>query len=162
MEEMFYYPKNKKHFSKLILFAKELFEICRKLNVKPVIYGSVAYAVYTKDESININDVDALVPKLYFSKIISKIKDKRDIYYEETNYNSLKIFKDKLKITSDSIEEYYKNLSQNFVKVKVNNIPFIIVSLESLREIYRKVKDRTILSKRKGYSEKFEKLSHLK
>lgn len=158
MESIYYQPQNKKYFSKLLSFAKELFEICKELNIKPIVYGSLPYASYTRDETISINDIDLLVPESSFSKIIDKIKENKELRYEETDYHSLKIFKDDVKITFDAIEEYYKDLPYDFVEVKINDVLFTIIPLRALKEIYKRGKE-TIPIKREQYSKKLEKLN---
>ncbi|MBU0535519.1 MAG: hypothetical protein KKE20_01035, partial [Nanoarchaeota archaeon] len=117
MESIYYHPQNKEYFSKLLSFVKELSEICKELNINPIVYGSVPYAFYTKDETININDIDILVPESSFVNLINKIKENENLRYEETDYHSLKVFKDDAKITFDAIEEYYKDLPHEFVEI---------------------------------------------
>jgi len=158
MESIYYQPQNKEYFSKLLSFAKELFEVCKELNLKPIVYGSLPYAFYTKDETIDINDIDLLVPESSFVNLINKIKENKKLRYEETDYHSLKVFKDKVKITFDAIEEYYKELPHDFVEIEINDVPFTIVSLKALKEIYKRGKDN-ILIKREPYSKKLEKLN---
>ncbi len=126
MEKVIYYPKNKEYFSELISSVKKLFKICTTLKIKPIVYGSVAYAFYTRDEKININDIDLLVSESSFPKIISKIKQDKELRYEETNYHSLKIFKGNVKITFDAIESYYANLPNDFIKVKINGVLYVL------------------------------------
>lgn len=74
MESITYQPQNKEYFSKLISFAKELFELCAELKVKPIVYGILAYIFYTKDETISVNDIDFLVYGSSFANLIILIK----------------------------------------------------------------------------------------
>ena len=157
MKKIEYKPRNKEYFSKLLSFSKELFKIFNKLKIKPIVYGSVSYAFYTKDQNIEIHDIDLLVPESSFVKIIGEIKEDKKLCYEETNYHSLKIFKDDAKITCDSIEKYYKNLPHDFVEIKINNVPFTILSLKALTKIYKRGKAKASF-KRESYSNKLEKL----
>ncbi len=157
MKRIKYQPQNKDYFSKLLSFAQDLFKICYELKIKPIAYGSVSYAFYTKDETIDINDIDFLVPESSFKKIIEKIKENKKFSYEVTGYHSLKIFKDNVKISFDAIEEYYKNLPHDFVQTKINDVSFTIVSLKSLKVIYKRGA-KTIPSKKEAYSKKLKKL----
>ena len=66
MTKIFYKPKNQDYFEKLLSFSKVLFYICEKYNIQPIVYGSLAYAFFTRDEKIEINDIDLLVPEEAF------------------------------------------------------------------------------------------------
>ena len=158
MKSIYYQPQNKEYFSKLLSFVKELFEVCKELNIKPIVYGSVASTFYTKDETISINDIDLLVPESSFVNLINKIKENNKLRYEQTDYHSLKVFKDDAKITFDAIEEYYKDLPHDFVEVKINDVSFTIVSLTALKEIYKRGKE-SIPVKRDQYSRKLDRLN---
>jgi len=93
MSKITYSPKNNAYFKNLLEFLQELLPICESLNIKPIIYGSLAYGYYSRDESININDIDVLIPESFFQEI-SKQATSKGFSYEETNYHSLKIYKD--------------------------------------------------------------------
>jgi hypothetical protein len=92
MQKIFFYPLNKEYFEKLLLFSEIILKICEKLGIKPIVYGSLSYAFYTQDVDIKINDIDLLIPEEYFPSIIEEVKGKNDLSYQETDYNSLKIF----------------------------------------------------------------------
>ncbi len=96
--------------------------------------------LFIQRQTINISDIDLLVPESSFVNLINKIKEDKKLRYEETDYHSLKVFKDEVKITFDAIEEYYKNLPNDFIDVKINTVSFAIVSLKSLKEIYKRGK----------------------
>ncbi len=160
MNKIKYKPKNKEYFSKLLSFAKELYNILNELKIKPTVYGSLAYIFYTEDKNIEIHDIDFLTKKENFQKIIKKVKENKSLRYEKTNYNSLKIFKNDAKITFDAIEEYYKDLPEEFIEIEINEVPFKIISLESLKKIYKRG-NITIPSKKESYSKKLEKLNSL-
>ena len=155
-----YKPQNDDYFFQLLHFLKELLEMCIELKLEPVIYGSLAYAFYTNDESIYINDIDILVPESAFSSLIERITKHSDLRYEETDYHSIKVFKYKAKITFDAMEEYSKDLPRDFVKVILNDIPLTIVSLNSLKEMYNRGKN-TIPVKSAQYSTKLQRLDLL-
>ncbi len=128
MGTSYYTPqKNVSHFRALLEFLQELFVVCEEINIRPIIYGSLAYAYYTWDEDIMINDVDILIPESAFPDIIKKIVQ-LDFSYEETNYHSLKIFKDWLKIAFDDMSHYLgetKFISTNFNWINMNIIPLM-------------------------------------
>ena len=63
------FPKNKEHFKKLIPFAQEIIKICRENKIDPIIYGSFSHFVHTKDKTMNVNDIDLIIPKKDLPKI---------------------------------------------------------------------------------------------
>lgn len=136
------YPSNKEHFKKLIPFAKEIILICQKNGISPVIYGSFAHFYYTKDKNMKVNDIDLLIPKKYFSKIIvgltqNKIKFK---YFPE--WKTLIIKKGKLKVEIDEVGEGYKTLNEKSLSKNVFNIidfygiKVRMITLKHIIEIY--------------------------
>jgi len=161
MKKISYYPQNKEQFAKLLSFLKVVFDMCDKLEIKPIVYGSLAYAMHTEDENIRINDVDLLVPESLFPKFIELIDKSEELSYEETDYHCLKVFQNGEKITLDSIEHYYSNLPLNFENVEINGIGVTIVNLNALKEIYKRGVS-TIIAKREEYQKKLDKLASLK
>lgn len=160
MNENVYKPNNRDDFSKLLAFAQAIFSKCAELDVQPVVYGSLAYAFYTKDEKININDIDLLVPESSFSRIIAAVKTNPDVTCEETTYHSLKLFRDGVKISFDAIEEYYRGLPRNFVEGKISGIAFRFVPNNALKEVYKRGAE-TIPMKKEQYTAKLNALNQL-
>lgn len=68
--------------------------------------------------------------------IIKEVKKQKELSYQETDYNSLKVFQNDAKITFDSIKHYYSGLPENFIEIFINDHPFKIINLEALKEIY--------------------------
>lgn len=160
MQKIFYQPKNRDYFEKLLSLSKVLFEICKKHSIKPIVYGSLAYAFFTQDETIEINDIDLLVPEEVFPIIIEEINKQKELSYQETDYNSLKVFQNDVKITFDSIKHYYSNLPKNFLEVSINSHPFKIVSLEALKGIYVRGRNN-IPIKKEAYQKKIDGLAKI-
>lgn len=84
MKQVSLEPYNSEHFLKLCLFAQVLLDKCDELNLRPVVYGSVAYAFYTNDNEININDIDFLISETAFPKIIAAFRGYAGITYEHS------------------------------------------------------------------------------
>ncbi len=160
MEEIVYNPNNRDDFSKLLSFAQVLFLKCAELSVQPVVYGSLAYAFYTKDGKININDIDLLVPESFFPRIIVAVKNLPDVTCEETTYHSLKLFRNGVKISFDAIEEYYHDLPRDFVAGKINGLAFSLVPRKALEEVYKRGAE-TIPMKKEQYTVKLNTLNQL-
>jgi predicted nucleotidyltransferase len=70
------YPANKEYFERLIPFAQKIISICKENKIDCVIHGSFAHFYYTKDTSLNVNDIDLLIPKKDFQKIFIILKRK--------------------------------------------------------------------------------------
>lgn len=160
MQKIFYKPKNRDYFEKLLSLSKVLFDICEKHNIQPIVYGSLAYVFFTQDEKIEINDIDLLVPEEVFPIIIEEIKKQKGLSYQETNYNSLKVFQNNVKITFDSIKHYYSGLPENFIEISINNFPFKIINLEALKEIYIRGRNN-IPVKKDAYQKKIDSLGKI-
>ncbi len=155
------YPKNKELFTQLKAFCKEILEICEQIKVSPIVYGSLAYFGYTKNKETQINDIDMLVPEDSFEKMI-KILDKKSIrYHYSTKWHTLQIFKEELKIELDSIDFWQKDLPQQFETFDFDGLIVNVVSLESLRKIYKKASEAS-KDNPEGNLKKFEVLRAIK
>ena len=121
--------------------------------------GSLAYLFYTKDFNSNVNDIDLMCEYddiLKMSKILSG-----KYYFDLTTYNSMNIFNNDMKISLDSISHYFTGLERKFEIVKINNILFKIITIDSLIEVYRRG-FTTIEIKKEQYLEKYKKLIMVK
>lgn len=135
-------PKNKEHFKKLIPFAQEIIKICRENKIDPIIYGSFSHFVHTKDKTMNVNDIDLIIPKKDLPKIANILKRKKikSKYYPQ--YNTIIIEKGKLKVEIDDIGRGRKTISDDklskniFDKVDFYGVPVRIIRLNQLEEMY--------------------------
>lgn len=128
--------KNNIIFLQLLKFYKEINEIFRELNIQPTIYGSLAVFVYTKDESMNINDIDVLISEKEFLRIITELEKQNIKYNYNKKWQVLQILKDELKIELDSIERWQPKLSKEYTQIKINNQIIEILNLKSLEKVY--------------------------
>lgn len=141
----------------LIPFGNELLKLCEVINLYPVVYGSLAYIFHTGDKDIVVNDIDFLVPKNKFQDLINIIQRTKNLTYEETNYNSVKVFKNKIKVSFDSIDDYLFGIDFQTIAVMIAGEKFEIVDKRTLQEVYeRGVKN--IPSKKEAYMHKLERL----
>lgn len=135
-------PKNKEHFKKLVPFAQEIIKICRENKIDPIIYGSFSHFVHTKDKTMNVNDIDLIIPKKDLPKIANILKRKKfkSKYYPQ--YNTIIIEKGKLKVEIDDIGGGRKTISDDklskniFDKVDFYGVPVRIIRLNQLEEMY--------------------------
>ncbi len=153
------YPKNKGFFLKLAEFGKECQIISTANGFEPVIYGSVAYLFYTKDASIEVNDIDFLVPEAALDVLAGEFT-RQGLKYETTTYHSLKVFKNGVKISFDSIEHYLHGISELAYTVKIEGENFKVLNPESLKKVYKQGAEN-IPFKKDAYSYKLKRLSEL-
>jgi hypothetical protein len=131
-----HFPKNKDKFVRLIEFLKEILDICTDLGISPVLAGSLAVFAYTKNQEMNVNDVDLSSSEMEFPRIISVLED-RDISYKSREWHVLQILKDGLKVEFDSIEYWYKDLPMDYEILQIDHYKVRMLSLHSLKEFYR-------------------------
>tara|TARA_Y100000310_G_scaffold322941_1_gene382682 strand:- start:3163 stop:3669 length:507 start_codon:yes stop_codon:yes gene_type:complete len=160
------YPKNKEHFKELIPFAKRIIRICKDNKIRPIIYGSYAHFVHTGDENMKVNDIDILIQKKNFPKIV-KLLEREGIkfkYYPE--WSTIIIKKGKLKVEVDEIGKGYKTLNDKslskrvFNKVNFYGLDVEIITLKHLEEIYpiaynRSEEDKARIKKKLKHLERF-------
>lgn len=134
--------KNKRHFKKLILFAQKIILICRENKIEPIVYGSFAHFVHTRDKTIKVNDIDMIIPKRDFSKIIRALKQEKINFKYYPKYNTIIIEKGKFKVEIDGIDSGRKTISDEklskniFDKIDFYGIDLKIITLKQLEEIY--------------------------
>ncbi len=122
-----------KQFFELINFGKEIVALCNKLNIMPVVHGSLAvYYYYTKDKNMEIHDIDFLVPDRCYDKVIKIVKSKKISHKNIKEWHVLQIFKNRLKIEIDSIE-YNPKEKRNNKKISKD----LKVSLDSIEYHYK-------------------------
>jgi len=153
------YPKNKDFFLKLVEFGKGCQAISTANGFEPVIYGSVAYLFYAKDDSIEVNDIDFLVPETALDVLAAEFA-RQGLKYEITTYHSLKVFKDEIKISFDSVEHYLQGISELAYTVKIEGENFKVLNPESLKKVYKQGAEN-IPFKKDAYSYKLKHLSEL-
>ena len=132
------YPKNKAHFVKLMSFTKKIARICIELRIYPIIYGSLAYLIYTVDNKVKINDIDFLISESSFPKLIKALKKKKIKHTYHEKWHTLIIKKGKLRIEFDSINFWQRSLPKSFNNLDFNGLKVRVVSLNTLKKIYRK------------------------
>lgn len=158
MKTISMYSNNKKHFLNLLNFYKQL---KRKLKITPILYGSLAYFIYTKDNKIKIHDLDFLIRENTFNKIIPILKKHNIKYNYSKEYHTLQVLKNNLKIEFDSIDFWQRNLSMKSNNIKINNTSLKVINLKSLTNIYKKA-SKVSKDNPKGNRKKYLKLKIIK
>ncbi len=134
------FPKNDEKYIRLIDFFKEVLNICDKLNIYPVIDGSLAVFAYTKNQDMEINDIDLSVSEMEFPIIIKEL-EKRGISYKLREWHVLEVIKDDLKIGFGSSEYWAKGLPTDYETLHIGNYRIKMLSLTGLIELYRRAMD---------------------
>ena len=130
------YPKNKEHFEKLIPLAQKIIFLCKENKISPIIYGSFAHFYYTKDISLNVNDLDLLIPKKEFPKILNEIKKKikAEIILDG---GTIILKRGKLIIELDGSQDTeLKKLQDNLIQIDFYGTDIKIIGLKDLENIY--------------------------
>jgi hypothetical protein len=136
------FPKNKDKFARLIEFCKEVLNICHELNITPILSGSLAVFAFTKNQDMNVNDVDLFCSEAEFSRIISVLTE-RSVSYKLREWHVLQILKDDLKVELDSVEYWYRDLPIICEILQIDGDQVNMLGLNSLREFYKQgMKDR--------------------
>ena len=154
------FPSNKEQFVRLVDFCKEIIDICNKQKVEPIIYGSLAVFVYTKNIKMNVNDIDMLIREKDFAKIIKILKERKIKYNYDEKWHVLQILKDDLKIEFDSIDFWQKDLPKDFQELDFYGKKLKILSLDTLKNIYKKASEVS-QDNPSGNKKKFEALNKI-
>ncbi len=131
------HPKNKEHFSRLLEFCKEIVAICNDLDIVPVLNGSLAVFGYTWNQAMKVNDIDLACSELDFPRL-GRALDAQGIAHELKEWHVLQIRKDNLQVEFDSMEYWMADLAEDYDTLVIDGHVFKVVSLPSLRELYRR------------------------
>jgi len=132
-----HFPKNKDKFVRLINFFTEVLDICSILDVALILNGSLAVFAYTENQEMNVNDVDLSCSETEFPRIMNVLEE-RNTSYKLKEWHVLQILRDDLKIELDSMEYWYKNLPMEYETLQLGSYKINMLSLNSLKEFYRK------------------------
>jgi hypothetical protein len=134
MKEMF--PRNENHFKRLVPFAEEIISICNEIGVSPIIYGSFAHFYYTQDDSLNVNDIDFLIPNRKFKRILNEMK-KRFKGRIILDGDTIILKKENLVVELDSSnEKELVSLKKNSKKIDFYGLNVKLIGLKDLKSIY--------------------------
>lgn len=131
------YPKNKAHFLELLDFYREIVGLCSDLNITPVLSGSLAVFAYTRDQHLDVHDIDLACSETAFPKL-SHALSARGIECRLKTWNVLQVHRGTLKIEFDSLEHWMRGLPEAFNTLNIDGTLFGVCSLTSLKELYRR------------------------
>ncbi|MBS3094304.1 hypothetical protein J4474_01430 [Candidatus Pacearchaeota archaeon] len=138
------YPKNKEYFKRLIPFAQKIIQIIEGEGIPTIVYGSFAHFYHAKDKSMNVNDIDLMIPehKKNFPKVVNALKKARIKYNYYPKQETLIIKKGDLKVEVDSVGQGHKTMKENTLfkfnhdKIDFYDIPSRLLKLNQIEEMY--------------------------
>jgi len=158
------FPKNREKFIRLIEFFKRILRICNKIDISPVLVGSFAVFVYTRNREINVNDVDLICSEVDFQKIVKTLEGEK-IEYELKEWQVLQVLEGDLKVEFGSAEYWLQNIPKDYETLKIDGLEIKMLGLNSLKELYQQgMADKAAKNKEtskikyKELKEKFELL----
>ena len=128
-------PHNNIFFARLLVFLKEILDICNDLNISPILVGSLAVFAYTKDPTIDVNDIDLAIPEVEYERI-TKILEEKNIEHKIRNYHVLQVKRGDLKVELDSVEYWLKDIPLDCETLQIDEYKIQILSLSSLTKFY--------------------------
>ncbi len=131
------FPKNKEKFTRLTSFCDEILEICKSININPVLSGSLAVFAYTRNPKMNVNDIDLACSEAEFPRI-ARVLGKKGIQYKLKEWHVLQVLRGDLKVDFDSIEYWMKGIPENYDRLLIDGCEVKIVRLDGLIELYRR------------------------
>lgn len=135
-------PHNNIFFARLLVFFKEILDICNDLDISPILVGSVAVLAYTKDPAVDVNDVDIAIPEAEYARI-AKILEEKCIEYKIRNHHVLQAKRGDLRVELDSIEYWFRSIPLDCDTVRIGEHRVQILGLPSLTKFYAQaMKDR--------------------
>ena len=158
-------PKNREHFSRLLEFCEEFITICTDLAIEPVLTGSLAVFGYARNQAMMVNDIDLACSEIEFPRLCRALGAK-GITHELKAWHTLQVRKDDLKVEFDSMEYWLADLPEDYDTLKIDGYALKVVSLSSLRELYRRgleatagQSDEASRAKYLALAEKYESLA---
>ena len=135
-------PRNREHFAQLLEFTREILGICESLGIEPVASGSLVVLLYTKDEGIDVHDVDLSCSESDFPRLLAALAE-RGIAGSVTDWRVLQARRNDLKVEFDSQEYWMKDLPEDHVIAEVAGVQLNVVGKAALVELYRRGLDAT-------------------
>jgi hypothetical protein len=130
-------PRNGAQFVRLTAFLKEILDICRELNIEPIVAGSLAVFAHTKNHDMVVNDVDLAVPEGDYPRIVEALSA-NGIRHRLREWHVLQVCRDELRVELDSAEHWHKGLQILCDTLRIGDATVKILSLDGLKELYRR------------------------
>jgi hypothetical protein len=135
-------PQNRGHFSRLLAFYREITPVCVGLQITPLLTGSLAVFGYTRKQKMWINDIDLACPESAFPALGSALAE-HGLEAREKAWHVLQVRKADLKVEFDALEYWFVGVPTDYDTLIVDECVFNVVSLSSLKELYRRGLEET-------------------
>lgn len=144
-------PHDKERFVRLMDFFKEVLDICKDLNISPVLDGSLAVFAYTANQQMSVKDVDLTCSEIEFPRVM-RVLDEKSIRHVSKEWHVLQIWQDDLKIELGSMEYWYRDVPNEYETLQIDEYQVRMLRLNDLREFYKQgMEDR---AKKTGENER--------
>lgn len=153
------YPANRESFEQLIPFAQGILSLCTENGIYPVLYGSFAVFYHTNNGSMEVNDIDVLIPKRCFPQAVELLeKEGLDFKYIEVypdnGMSTITVRDNSLQVELDEVGTDYSTLNEDNILRTAQLINFYglaarIVTHEQITDIYRTAYDRAVIDRPK-------------
>jgi hypothetical protein len=130
-------PRNQQYFIRLMSFAREVVGVCDEVGIKPILSASLAVFAYTQNPTMEVHDVDLSCSESHFPRLRQAL-EARGIDCRMTSWHVLQAVKDDLKVDFDATEHWMQDIPERYEIAKIGNIQFWTVSVDGLRELYRR------------------------
>ena len=152
--------KNQERIEKLLQYFDEIRPVLKTLKIKPVLWGSTAYVLHTKDFETEVNDIDFLISIEHYKDFLKELS-KNNIKYEYVEgWDCIQLKKDDLMIEFDPLERYE---IAKIEKIRFKEYDLNVVSKQDLKNRYRLASESQRVEsystqKTRDYRKKYEKL----
>jgi hypothetical protein len=130
-------PQNSEYFSRLLAFYQDIIPGCQDLRITPLLTGSLAVFAYTRNQMMQVNDIDLACSELAFPRL-SYALAAQGLEFEVKAWHVLQVRKDDLKVEFDSLEHWFAGVSTDYDTLIIDECVFNVVRLSSLQELYRR------------------------
>jgi len=130
-------PRNRKHYRRLLVFAKDILRLCKKNSLEPIAYGSLAVFFYTQSMKLSVHDIDFLVQESDLSKLLSIMRANNIRYKYLTKYHVLQVFRGASRLEFDSTQFWHSQPPKNTMLFISHGVILRTADVGYLRKIYR-------------------------
>ena len=130
-------PRNQKHFSRLMSFAREVLGVCDEVGIKPILSAGLAVFAYTENPAMEVHDVDLSCSESHFPRLRQALEE-QGIDCRITNWHVLQAVRADLKVEFDATEYWMKDIPEHYEAARIGAVHFRMVGIDGLRELYRR------------------------
>jgi hypothetical protein len=160
-------PHNADHVRRLLAFARDVLAICDMLGIEPILDSSLAVFAYTQDPSLEVHDIDLGCPEAEFPRLRASL-EAQGIECRLKPWHVLQAHRDGIKVDFGATEYWNQDLPEGIGRVRFGDVTFCTVSLDALRELYRRgladtadKPDPASVAKQSSYTEKLHLLERV-